>query len=143
MAEENRLGGFNRRERGMSYNRSMTQPLSVRCKLKVPVEFRQEIDETLDSFADACNQILEVAKRENCWNTNKLHHKVYHAVRSSTGLKANHVCQAIRRVIGNAKAVKQIHRFRPSSIALDVRNARVSRRGTASRSNTEKRTGSI
>jgi putative transposase len=99
----------------------MTQSLSVKCKLIVPVEFRPKIDETLQGFADACNQILEVAKRDNCWNTTKLHHKVYKPVRESTGLKANHVCQAIRRVIGNAKAVKQIHKFRPTSINLDVR----------------------
>jgi IS605 OrfB family transposase len=64
---------------------------------------------------------LDVAKQENCWNTTKLHHKVYKATRELTGLKANHVCQAIRRVIGNAKAVKQIHRFRPTSISLDAR----------------------
>jgi transposase len=99
----------------------MTQSLSIKCKLIVPVEFRPKIDETLRGFADACNQILEVAKRENCWNTTKLHHKVYKPVREATGLKANHVCQAIRRVIGNAKAVKQIHKFRPTSISLDVR----------------------
>jgi IS605 OrfB family transposase len=72
-------------------------------------------------FADACNQIYEVAKRENCWNTTKLHHKVYKPVREATGLKANHVCQAIRRVIGNAKAVKQVHKFRPTSLNLDIR----------------------
>ncbi len=99
----------------------MTQSLSVKCKLIVLVEFRPKIDETLRGFADACNQILEVAKRENCWNTTKLHHKVYKPVRESTGLKANHVCQAIRRVIGNAKVVKQIHKFRPTSISLDIR----------------------
>jgi len=99
----------------------MSQPLSVKCKLIVPVEFRQEIDATLQGFADACNQILEVAKRDNCWNTVKLHHKVYKPCREVTGLKANHVCQAIRRVIGNAKAVKQIHKFRPTSISLDAR----------------------
>lgn len=97
------------------------QSLSVKCKLVVPVELRSEIDRTLQGFADACNQILEVAKRDKCWNTTKLHHKVYKDVRSSTGLKANHVCQAIRRVIGNAKAVKQVHKFRPTSISLDVR----------------------
>ncbi|WP_127056946.1 RNA-guided endonuclease InsQ/TnpB family protein, partial [Trichormus variabilis] len=57
----------------------------------------------------------------NCWNTTKLHHLVYKSVREVTGLKANHVCQAIRRVVGNAKAVKQIHKFRPTSISLDVR----------------------
>jgi putative transposase len=105
----------------MSYNKTMTQSLYVKCKLIVLVEFRPKIDETLRGFADACNQILEVAKRENCWNTTKLHHKVYKPVRESTGLKANHVCQAIRRVIGNAKVVKQIHKFRPTSISLDIR----------------------
>jgi hypothetical protein len=105
----------------MNYNIVMTQSLSVKCKLIVPVEFQPKIDETLRGFADACNQILEIARRENCWNTTKLHHKVYKPVREATGLKANHVCQAIRRVIGNAKAVKQIHKFRPTSISLDVR----------------------
>ncbi|MBD1807344.1 IS200/IS605 family element transposase accessory protein TnpB [Microcoleus sp. FACHB-SPT15] len=99
----------------------MTQCLSVKCKLIVPVEYRPKIDETLRGFADACNQILAVAKRDNCWNTTKLHHKVYKQVREATGLKANHVCQAIRRVIGNAKAVKQIHKFRATSISLDIR----------------------
>jgi putative transposase len=105
----------------MSYNTGMTQPISVKCKLIVPSDFRGEIDRTMKGFADACNQILEVAKRENCWNTTKLHHLVYKPVREATGLKANHVCQAIRRVIGNAKAVKQIHKFRPTSVSLDVR----------------------
>ena len=97
------------------------QTISVKCKLQVPTELRFEIDRTLIGFADACNQILEVAKREKCWNTTKLHHLVYKPVREATRLKANHVCQAIRRVIGNAKAVKQIHKFRPTSINLDVR----------------------
>lgn len=97
------------------------QTISVKCKLQVSIELRSEIDRTLLSFADACNQILDIAKRENCWNTTKLHHKTYKVVREATGLKANHVCQSIRRVIGNAKAVKQIHKFRPTSINLDVR----------------------
>lgn len=99
----------------------MIQTLSVKCKLIVPIELRPEIDQTLKEFADACNQILEVAKHENCWNTTKLHHQVYRPVREATGLKANHVCQAIRRVISNAKAVKQVHKFRPTSLSLDVR----------------------
>lgn len=99
----------------------MTQALSVKCKLKVPVELHPEIDATLEGFAEACNQILAVAKQTDCWNTTKLHHKVYKPVRAATGLKANHVCQAIRRVVGNAKATKQVHKFRPTSISLDVR----------------------
>lgn len=99
----------------------MNQPLTVRCKLIVPINFRQEIDDTLVGFASACNQILAVAKEENCWNTTRLHHKVYKSSRESTGLKANHVCQAIRRVINQKKATKQIHKFRPTSISLDAR----------------------
>ena len=82
---------------------------------------RSEIDRTLQGFADACNQIYEVAKCEKCWNTTKLHHLVYKPVKAQTGIKANHVCGAIRRVIGNAKAVKQVHKFRPTSINLDAR----------------------
>lgn len=82
---------------------------------------RQEIYRTLEGFADACNQILAVAKKEKCYNTTKLHHKVYKPVRAATGLKANHVCQAIRRVVGNSKATKQVHIFRPTSISLDAR----------------------
>jgi putative transposase len=97
------------------------QVLSVKCKLQVGQELSQDIDLTLDRFADACNQILEVAKENKQWNTVKLHHLVYKPVREATGLKANHVCQAIRRVIGNAKAVKQVHRFRPTSLSLDCR----------------------
>jgi putative transposase len=105
----------------MSYYDTMTQPISVKCKLIVPQELRREIDCTLEGFADACNQILTKAKNAKCWNVTKLHHLVYHRVRLSTGLKANHVCQAIRRVVANAKAVKQIHKFRPTSISLDAR----------------------
>ncbi|MBF2078131.1 MAG: transposase, partial [Synechococcales cyanobacterium T60_A2020_003] len=99
----------------------MTQTISVSCKLQVHLELRQEIDVTLKAFAEACNQILAVAKRENVRNTTKLHHLTYREVRATTGLKANHACQAIRRVVGNLKATKQVHQFKPSSISLDAR----------------------
>lgn len=105
----------------MSFSNLVMQTISVKCKLQVPIELRPEIDRTLQGFADACNQIYEVAKHEKCWNTTKLHHLVYKPIKQATGIKANHVCQAIRRVIGNAKAVKQIHKFRPTSINLDAR----------------------
>ncbi|MCG5061765.1 MAG: transposase [Limnoraphis sp. WC205] len=72
-------------------------------------------------FSDACNRILQTAKDNNCWNTTKLHHLTYKRVREATGLKANHVCQAIRRVVNQRKATKQIHKFRPTSISLDAR----------------------
>ncbi|MGY3030444.1 hypothetical protein ACVWYY_002595, partial [Thermostichus sp. MS-CIW-34] len=43
----------------MNYNKPMSQTISVRCKLIVPQELRQEIDRTLQGFANACNQILD------------------------------------------------------------------------------------
>lgn len=95
------------------------QALTVKCKLQVTPELSQEIDLTLERFADACNQILDTAKEAKQWNATKLHHLVYYPVKAATGLKANMVCQAIRRVVSNAKAVKQVHKFRPTSINLD------------------------
>ncbi|RUR74920.1 transposase [Chlorogloeopsis fritschii PCC 6912] len=100
------------------------QTISVKCKLQVPVELRYEIDRTLQGFADACNQILNTAKEHKQWNTTKLHHLSYKTVREDTGLSSNHICMAIRRVVGNVKAVKQIHKFRPTSISLNQRTFR-------------------
>lgn len=92
--------------------------LTVRCQLIVRMDFRQEIDEALVGFDDACNQILAVAKRDRGWNTTKLHHKVYKPTGEATGLKANHVCQVNGRVIDQNKATKQIHKFRPTCISI-------------------------
>jgi IS605 OrfB family transposase len=105
----------------MKYNTPMTQSLSVSCKLEVPQKIRPQFERTFEEFANACNQILAAAKTENCWNTTKLHHLTYYAVKASTGLKANHVCQAIRRVIDNSKATRKIKKFRPTSVSLDAR----------------------
>jgi IS605 OrfB family transposase len=83
---------------------------------------RQEIDQTLQGFSDACNQILQVAHAERCYNTTKLHHLTYYTVKATTGLKANHICQAIRRVIGACQAKKKnVKEFRPTSLSLDAR----------------------
>ncbi|ERT04556.1 transposase, IS605 OrfB domain protein, partial [Lyngbya aestuarii BL J] len=46
----------------------------------VSPNIREKIDETLEGFAGACNQILQTAKQENCWNTTKLHHLTYKLV---------------------------------------------------------------
>ncbi len=99
----------------------MTQSLSVSCKLQVPDNVRPTIDRTMEQFAEACNQILVAAQLHKCYNATKLHHLTYKAVREVTGLKANHVCQAIRRVLGNLKTTKKIRKFRPTSVSLDAR----------------------
>jgi putative transposase len=105
----------------MSYHRGMNQAITVKCKLIVPPKFTERVNETLAGFSDACNRILQTAKDNKCGHTTKLHHLTYKRVREATGLKANHVCQAIRRVVNQRKATKQIHKFRPTSISLDAR----------------------
>jgi putative transposase len=105
----------------MSYNEAMTQVLSVSCKLVVPAQLRPEMERTFEGFANACNQILAAANDSGVRNTTKLHHLIYYEVRGKTGLKANHVCQAIRRVVGALNAKRKVHTFRPTSIALDIR----------------------
>ena len=99
----------------------MSQIISVSCKLQVTPKLRQEIDLTLGRFADGCNYALSVSKQENVRSANKLQKLVYHDIRNATGLKANHTCQAVRRVCSALKVRKQVHRFRPTSMGLDVR----------------------
>lgn len=99
----------------------MTQIISVSCKLVVAPEFRQEINETLERFAQGCNYALDVARRENIRSANPLQKATYHDIRAMTGLKANHTCQAVRRVSTAIKGQKQVHKFRPTSMGLDVR----------------------
>ncbi len=99
----------------------MTQILSVSCKLEVTPQLRQEIDKTLERFAQGCNYALEVSRREKVRSANKLQKLTYHDIRANTGLKANHTCQAVRRVCAALKAQKQVHTFRPTSLSLDVR----------------------
>ena len=108
----------------MSYNTAMTQTITVSCKLEVPPNITPEIDKTLEQFADACNRILDTAQMEGVTNKTKLHHLVYKPVRQATDLKANHVCQAITRVLGNLKASYKIKQFRPTTILLDARTFR-------------------
>ncbi len=108
----------------MSYYKFMTQTITVSCKLEVAPDVATELDETLEMFADACNRILKVAKDKGVKNVTKLHHLTYNDVRLMTGLKANHVCQAIRRVCGNLKASYKIKQFKPTSVSLDARTFR-------------------
>lgn len=99
----------------------MTQVISVSCKLQVPPELRQCVDATMQAFSDGCNHILEVSRERSQRNTTKLHHLTYHDVRVLYGLKANHACQAIRRVVHALKTRSQVRKFNPTSVSFDAR----------------------
>jgi putative transposase len=99
-----------------------TQTITLRNKLILKSSQQSEsIDSTLKQFAFACNQMLGVAKTENCWNATKLQKLTYYDIRAITELKANHVCNAVRRVVNAKTSTGKVKEFRPTSIALDVR----------------------
>lgn len=99
-----------------------TQTITVRNKLIIKSSQQCEsIDSTLKQFAWACNQILAVAKTENCWSATKLQKLTYYDIRALTKLKANHVCNAVRRVVNAKSSTGKVKEFRATSIALDVR----------------------
>jgi IS605 OrfB family transposase len=98
------------------------QTITVRNKLTLKnSQQRESIDSTLKQFAFACNQVLKVAKIENCWNAAKLQKLTYYDIRAITELKANHVCNAVRRVVNAKTSTGKVKEFRATSIALDVR----------------------
>ncbi|WP_233154022.1 RNA-guided endonuclease InsQ/TnpB family protein [Scytonema sp. HK-05] len=99
-----------------------TQTITVRNKLIVKENYQHEsIDSTLRQFAWACNQMLTVAKAENCWSANKLQKLTYYDIRAVTDLKANHICNAVRRVVNAKSSTGKVKEFKATSVALDIR----------------------
>lgn len=109
----------------MRYAVSMTmQVLIVSCKLQVEPELAQEIDATLQAFADCCNWINQTVDPKVTGRL-AIHKDVYHLAKQSFGLPANLVCQAILRVASNRKTAKvkkqPVKKFKPTSAGYDAR----------------------
>ena len=74
------------------------------------------------AFADACNFIADVARREHTTNKVKLQHVCYTDVRARFGLSANLAIRAIARVCAALKVKSKAHStFEPTSIDYDQR----------------------
>jgi putative transposase len=102
----------------------MPQILTYLCKLHTTEEQAKHLDDTLHTFADACNWIHEtVPKRMR--NGLQMQKLVYHEVRDRFGLSANLAIQAIRRVCANRKAAHtnktKVVEFDATSIQYDAR----------------------
>ena len=102
----------------------MSQVTTVACKLKVPVNFVAEIDETLQVFAVACEWINDNTPKDLTSKT-KMQKLVYNDVRSKFGLSANLAIQALRRVCANRKTARQknrnVRKFSSTSVSYDTR----------------------
>ena len=111
--------------------------LTVIAKLDLSVEDKQRLNRTLDVFADACNDISQVAFTERCFNPVALHHLIYYDIRQRFNLHANYTARAISRVAKaykTAKAKKQPLKpftFKPQSLDLDARLFRLFLMGDA------------
>ncbi len=81
-----------------------------------------EIDATLKAFAEACNHIATVSRREGTTNKVILQHTCYREVRELFGLSANLAIRAIARVCAALKVPeKDGSVFEPTSIDYDQR----------------------
>ena len=102
----------------------MTQVTTVACKLKVSVKLSNEIDETLEVFAAACEWVNDNTPKDLTSKT-KMQKLVYSDVRSKFGLSANLAIQALRRVCANRKTARQkkrnVRKFSPTSVSYDAR----------------------
>ena len=95
---------------------------TVPCKLAPTAEQRLELDATLVAFAEACNYIADVARREHTTNKVKLQHACYTDVRARFGLSANLAIRAIARVCAALKVKSKARStFEPTSIDYDQR----------------------
>ena len=95
---------------------------TIACKLAPTPEQRAELDATMLAFADACNWIADVARREHTTNKVKIQHACYTDVRAQFGLSANLAIRAIARVCAALKVKARAHSiFEPTSIDYDQR----------------------
>lgn len=95
---------------------------TIACKLAPASEQSAELDATLGAFADACNFIADVARREHTTNKVKVQHACYTDVRARFGLSANLAIRAIARVCAALKVPAKAHStFAPTSIDYDQR----------------------
>ncbi len=103
---------------------AIKQVTTVACKLKVPVKFVAEVEETLQAFADACEWVNQNTPSELTSKT-KMQKLVYNDVRLRFGLSSNLAIQALRRVCGNRKTARQknrnVRKFSPTSVSYDAR----------------------
>lgn len=109
----------------MKYSVSMTeQVLTVSCKLEVDEVLAQEIDATLQGFADCCNWIDSTVDPKVTGRL-AIHKETYHFCKQTFELPANLVCLAISRVSSNRKTAKlknaRLKKFKPTSAGYDAR----------------------
>lgn len=96
--------------------------ITVKCKLDLTDEQRRAIDRTMEAFADACNDALEVGREVGTTSNVRIHDRCYYDLRDDHDLPANLAIRAIARASGILKeAAREGSAVRPTSIEYDAR----------------------
>ena len=102
----------------------MEQTLTIVVKLEVEPEQATQLEETAQTFADACSWINENINHR-LTNRNSIQAVCYNDVKEKFGLKANHIVRACARVASNRKTAKhkgrKVKGFKPTSFDCDGR----------------------
>ena len=95
---------------------------TVKCKLQPTKEQWQTLKETMESFANVCNYVLQVSQREKTTNRFKLQKLCYKNIREKFNLTANLAIRAIGRVSQSAKRKPgKVKSFKATSVDYDQR----------------------
>lgn len=100
---------------------SMKLIKTVKCKLEVDKELADVLRETLNRFAECCNDIRVISKKHKTTNKVKLQHLCYYDLKAKYQLQANLIIRAIARVAAALKGKRPPKVFRPTSMSLDAR----------------------
>jgi predicted transposase len=63
--------------------------LTLKVKLQPTEEHRQKLLKTMETFNRACDEISKIAYESKSFNRYRLHHRLYHRIRSSIGCPPN------------------------------------------------------
>jgi hypothetical protein len=68
--------------------------LSIKAKLVMAADARQELKSTLEEFNRACNTLSELAFQRDLHRRYDIHHQGYRLIRQETSLPSQHVINA-------------------------------------------------
>jgi putative transposase len=107
----------------------MVMQRTISIKLNTTSEHNIALTQLQQQFNSVCNQIVFIAAENRCWNRFNLHKLSYYAIRATTDLGAQMVCNAIKVVCDSFKVLKikpsekvPLINFKPrSSVHFDKR----------------------
>jgi IS605 OrfB family transposase len=95
--------------------------ITVKCTLDLTEGQRSAIETTMEAFAAACHDALNVGREAGTTSNVKIHDRCYYDLREDHGLPANLAVRAIARAAGILKVKERRHStVRPTSIDYDA-----------------------